>query len=273
MDLAKAEPAAVDLTVDRLEAKHVLLAGEAERVLFRLRRNPACRGFRKERGWITTVYLDRPDGSLARATLRRPAESFKVRLREYFTADGEPCSDGVWLEVKERSGLASRKSRFQIRKRQVARFLKGELDPAEIPASPAVDRLRRIAAGPLVPMGAVRYRRLALEGGAPRARLTLDREVAYYPGPIRLYDAHPALDAGALGPPSVVERGAIVELKYAGPRTPDWCARAVLGFAPAEYSKFLVLSSLARSDSVARNTDDRELPRGVPLSPGVSFQF
>ncbi len=245
-----------DLTRDRVELKYVLLGGEAEELLARLRPALADGAFRKEDGWITTVYLDRPDGSLARATFRRPAESVKLRLRGYFTPGGDALSPFVFLEIKERSGRASRKTRFRIRREQVPCLLRGDAELDRLPGCrPDVERLKEIAAGPLVPMGAARYRRLAVEGGAPRARLTLDRKVRYHLGPTTFPERCGTLDLEALGPAALEEPGAVAEIKYAGPRPPPWCLRAVRGLFPTDYSKFLVLSSLVLSDALARRVE------------------
>jgi hypothetical protein len=240
-----------DLARERVELKYLLLEGEAEDLRSRLEGALGDPAFRKEDGWIATVYLDRPDGSLAREALRNPRESLKLRLREYFTPRGVPLSPFVWIEIKERQGWASRKSRFQIPRRSVEPFLGGELDPGEVlscrtrprRALEAARRLREIAGGPLVPMGAVRYRRLAVEGGSPRARLTIDREVAYHPGPVGLYACGGELEVGA--PAATEESGGIAELKYAGERPPGWCERALAEHRPSDYSKFLVLAALA----------------------------
>jgi hypothetical protein len=242
-----------DLAQRRVELKFALLDGEDGDLLARLRSPLSDPGFRKEDGWIQTIYLDRPDGSLARATFRRPTESLKLRIREYFTPGGAPVSPFPYVEIKERAGHASRKTRFPIHRHQVPLLLRGDgtLDGA-LGRHPAFERLKEIAAGPLVPMGAARYRRLAVEGGAPRARLTLDREIRFHAAPLGLYETTGTLDPEELGPPALLEPAAIAEIKYAAPRPPRWCTRAIRDLPPADYSKFLVLASLALSDSVAR---------------------
>jgi hypothetical protein len=103
-------------------------------------------------------------------------------------------------------------------------------------------------------VGAARYRRVAVEGGTPRARMTLDEEISYHLGPLGLYEAHEALDSEALGPPAIQEAGSVGELKFAGSQAPSWCERAFAGLSPAEYSKFLVISTLAHPEALTSMT-------------------
>jgi hypothetical protein len=249
-----------DLTRARVEEKYVLLGGEVDDLRSRLEGPLGHPAFRKEEGWIATVYLDRPDGALGRAALSSPWENLKLRLRAYFTPQGTGLSPLVWIEIKERRGPETRKCRFQIHRRWLVPFLEGGLDLGEIlscgtrPGDPgtlveAAGRLREVASGPLVAMGAVRYRRLALEGGSPRARLTIDQEVRYHLGP----DTELRLEAP--GPAALEEEGAVVEVKYQGARPPAWCERGVEPFSPVAYSKFAVLSALAISEAVAAHAD------------------
>jgi hypothetical protein len=248
---------------NRVELKYLLGPEEARRLTSRL--GPAFRrpGFRAERGWVTTVYLDRPDGELARTALRRPSESVKLRLREYFTPDELPLWPWVWIEIKERLGVASRKSRLRLPNRWVGPFLRGEpleerwileappgdSDPGAL--SQAVRRFREVARGPVTAVGAVRYRRLALEGGTPRTRLTLDEEITYHLDPLNLGEGGGSIDRDSLGAPTVGEDGAILEVKHPDAGPSRWCLSAVGGRRPVEYSKFRTLAALALSETLA----------------------
>jgi len=244
----------------RMEHKYVLWSGEVVRFLARLGPVLSDSRFRRDHGWITTVYFDRPDGHLTRKVLACPSRCLKLRLREYFTAEGVPSSPFVWIEIKERDGATSRKSRFQLHKRLVARFLRSDVGDAEILAcqGPMADpykvlgeirRVRDISDDrELVPVGAVAYRRLALEGGDPVSRLTLDQEVSYHRGPFALYESNPSLERERLGSATHEEKAAIVELKVRGPTSPSWCDAPLRTARPAEYSKFQVLSALSVSE-------------------------
>lgn len=238
------QPVAVDrLLRRRVELKYLLWPGETEAVLSRLRAARSDPRFRSTDGLVRTVYLDRPDGRLTRAACERPLRNVKLRIRDYFTPDGGSASPTLWVDVKERDGRLSTKSRFRLDRRLLARFLDGRLDDDDVPEDglEAFRRVRDVAgAGPLVPIGAVGYRRLAVEGGDPVARVTFDREVSYHAGPLDLELVGGAWDG--LGPPALGERVSILELKYGG-GTP-WFVPDV---EPVEYSKFNVLSALVHS--------------------------
>ena len=248
-----------DLVKRRVELKHVFPAGEGEELRARMRAIRPAFAARRVGGWVTTVYFDLPDRRFTRAALERPETNLKIRLREYFNDDDLPCSPFVWLEIKERDGARSIKSRFQLHKRMVGGFLEGELDLAAVltcqEGAPdltrvmeSVQRLHDLARGTLVPVGAVRYLRCSLQGGDPAARLTLDRSVSYHVGPVALYDAHAALDADALGAPSWRDGAAVVEVKHAGAAPPAWCRAFVGNRPPSEYSKFIHLARLSLAE-------------------------
>lgn len=246
----------------RIELKYLLWDDEVDALRAALRPLPSDPRFRRDEGRIATVYVDRADGFLARQAVDSPGWNLKLRLREYFTPEGLPSSPFLWVEIKERAGTTSWKSRFQLHKRLVSRFLRGELDEglvltcqgAGVPAGKvlgAISRIRDFASGgELVPVGAVTYRRLAIEGGDPLARLSLDEDIAYHLGPLPLDDSNPMLPPGALGPAALEERAAVAELKYRGRSIPGWCAPGLADARASEYSKFQILSALALSEQV-----------------------
>jgi hypothetical protein len=241
----------------RIERKYVLRDGEIDQVRSALRPLLSDPRFRRDQGWITSVYFDRPDGFLTRNALSNPGRNLKVRLREYFTSEGLPDSTFVWIELKDRDGSMSRKNRFQLHKRLVAQFLRGTLDEGVVltcqgrvsdPAKvvEAVRRIREVAEeGELVPVGAVSCRRAAIEGGEPLARITMDEDVTYHLAPVALYDSIPSLDRESLGPVALHEPASIVELKFRGSSPPAWSQKVLGKAAPVDYSKFRVLSALA----------------------------
>jgi len=249
-----------DLVRRRIELKYLLPAGKTREFRAHLTAETSNPGFRRIHGWVTTVYFDLPDRRLARAALERPEENLKVRMREYFDEEGTPCSRFVWFEIKERQGAASRKSRFRLHKRLVARFLKGEADLAAIltcqgsGSDPSgvfetVQRIHDLAGDTWMPFGAVRYRRCSIEGGTPAGRLTLDDRISYHLGPLSLYDTHDALDRRAVGPSAGEEASGVMELKHGGDPLPPWCRPFVGGTSPIEYSKFLMLSRLSLAEA------------------------
>lgn len=248
-----------DLVKRRVEIKHVFPGGKGEELRARLRALRPPFAERRVGGWVTTVYFDLPDRRFTRAALERPETNLKIRLREYFSDEDLPCSPFVWLEIKERDGTRSAKSRFQLHKRMVAGFLEGELDLAAVltcqEAAPdlskvveAVRRLHDLARGTLVPVGAVRYLRASLQGGEPAARLTLDRHISYVVGPVALYDVHERLDAEALGAPTWTDGAAVMEVKHAGEAPPAWCRSALGDAPPSDYSKFVRLARLSLAE-------------------------
>jgi hypothetical protein len=100
----------------------------------------------------------------------------------------------VWIEIKERRGDASRKSRFRLHKRLVSPFLRGEADLAIVltcqgpetdatAVCEAIQRIQDLGGEIWAPLGAVRYRRCSIEGGSPAGRVTLDDRISYPPGP------------------------------------------------------------------------------------------
>jgi len=120
-----------DLVRRRIELKYLLPAAKTRELRAVLTAEPGPH-FRRIGGWVTTVYFDLPDRRLARAAMERPEENLKLRLREYFDDEGAPCCPFVWIEIKERQGSSSRKSRFRLHKRLVAPFLRGAADLTSI---------------------------------------------------------------------------------------------------------------------------------------------
>lgn len=182
----------VDLVRRRVETKFRVSTSDADALIAALPEEPRA-------AWVRTVYLDLPDGRLTRAARRDPRTAVKLRIREY---DG---GDVLWVELKEREGDWSRKRRLPLERERLPELLDGTLDVALI-------------AGPLVPVGEVRYHRTSVERGA---RLTIDRGISFRAGG-RDWE----------------EDGAVVELKHAGESWPGWCEALLGERTPVEYSKF-----------------------------------
>jgi len=229
----------------RVELKYRLSSGSAEALIAGFR--APDRSLEVRSSWVATAYLDLPDRRLLWGARSDPGTAIKLRVREYFDAEGNSRSPIVWIELKECEGNCSRKYRFPLLKTRVPKFLDGTLDTAEILSagqadeavvSEAVRRIRNVAVGAVAPVGAVRYRRFSVEGGEPHARLTVDEDISYHAG-----------SGVTLGPGLLREQGAVAEVKYADGPTPEWC-RGLLGSRrPEEYSKFGVLARLILSEA------------------------
>lgn len=201
-----------DLVRRRVETKYRVSATTAEEMIGSL----PTEGLERRTEWVRTTYLDLPDRRLVRAAVRDPRAAVKVRIREYVG------DETVWVELKRRDADWSQKRRFRIHRDRIDSFLDGTLQGLE--SEEDVETLRRIRAaapGPLSVVGEVRYLRVSIQGGEPRARVTIDRRVTY-----------------GVGGREVLEDGAIVEVKHASDLLPEWCEAVVGRRAPVEYSKF-----------------------------------
>lgn len=249
-----------DLVRRRIEIKHLVSAAAAGKLRERIGRARPGRNARRLCGWVTTTYFDLADRRLARAALDRPEQNLKLRAREYYSEEGVPCSPFLWIELKEREGGVSRKSRFQLHRRLLRRFLEGDRDLAEILTCQekgsaledvvgAVQRIDDLARSPLLAVGSVRCRRSSVQGGDPAARVTLDESISYHLGlPPALAEGRRAMERGALPPAAWVEPAAVVEIKHGGDAVPSWAADLAGPLEPADYSKFLVLARLSLSE-------------------------
>jgi hypothetical protein len=268
-----ASQAADGLLRRRIELKYLLWPHESEAVLSRMRSALRDPRVRSTDGLIRTVYLDRPDGLLTRTASARPLRCVKLRVREYFTPEGESASPSLWIEVKERDGRLSAKRRFRLDRHLAGALLEGALDEEAVlgcqdawadpgPAVGAWRRLREVSgAGALFPVGAVVYRRLAVERGDPVTRITLDREISYH---VDHLDRE-APEWEPLGPPALREKASILEVKYRGGGPAAWCGPVPGEAGPVEYSKFGVLSALLASERFAEAAtrlpaNERKLP-------------
>jgi VTC domain-containing protein len=224
---------------------------------------------RRDEWRITTVYLDRPDGFLARSALACPELHVELRLREFFTLDGGPISPFIWVESKVQDRTLSSVNRFQLHRSLVPRFLRGDLSDDEIVGCQEryveSDRVLRAARAvrevvgsrKLQPAGAVTYRRSTFEGGSPLARLTLDREISYHLNPLPLVESKASLERNRLGPAALEETACVVEVKHRRSRPPDWNDGRADPPGPVEYSKFLIVSALAQSERMKESRRKR----------------
>lgn len=240
-----------------VEEKFLLRADERARFLKSL---GSERSIRRDDWQITTLYLDREDGMLARNALARPDSHAEVRIRELFTPGGGTVSSSVWVESKEQDGRACSINRFQLDRCLVGPFLIGDLDEGMLLACQdrfiepdrvlKASRAVRRAAGPgsLTIAGAVSYLRTTFEGGS--ARVTIDQGISYHLAPSCVDGPRTSFRRNSLGPAALEEADAVVELKYRRARPPEWCVRRLAVAEPLDYSKFRVVSALALSDRV-----------------------
>jgi len=176
---------------------------------------------------IRGAYLDFADRSLTRRSLATPQDSQKVRYRHYETPTLVRTTVehdvSVWIEVKVRLGDLVTKERVQFRGALLPRLLaRQERLPDD--ASGLAELLGR---GPLEPVVAVSYRRVAFEQPGGNLRITIDRNVAFQrpEGP------------GLAGPDVAVLDGCIVEAKSSAP-LPAWLAHALIDAPASSISKF-----------------------------------
>lgn len=229
-----------NVTQTRVELKYLVPAELVDHVAGRL---PACDLASRQ---VTTVYFDRMDRSLSLEALLNPEQSTKIRVREFH--DGAPY---LWIEVKTRSGAWTNTSRFRIDKGAVGPLLRsGEIrnppDPAslcgtcDLEVGEAFRRLRDVAGGRLVAIGAVAAARNVYRVRDLPFRLTLDRDIAYYRVPPGLFETRNSVTPRGLGVPIRREPCAVLEIRHGG-AVPVWCRDVVAGLARTHYSKFRTL--------------------------------
>lgn len=198
--------------------------------------------------FVTTLYVDRPDLSLARAAILDPTTSEKVRTREYYYHD-ESLVPTIWVEWKARRATWSDKRRFVLPKEKFSALCAGTLREHEVHlAQPSggelagIEAFRKVVAcarGILVPRFAVTCIRKTFHIHSPRIRVTLDTCIRFHRVPRMPYLGAGALSAGRLGEPFFVMPHAVLEVKTAS-ELPDGLKALVRGLARTTVSKFVV---------------------------------
>lgn len=242
-----------------VETKFLLWPGEVRPFLEGIDGFLSDKSVRRDEWRVSTVYLDRPDGFLARSALACPELHVELRLREFFTPGGTAISPFVWIESKVQDRTLSSVNRFQLARDLVPRFLRGELGEDDIVACQeryvepdrvvrAAKAVREVAGSRrLRPAGAVTYLRSTFEGGSPLARLTLDRDISHHLDPRPIEGGEASLSGSRLGPAALEETACVVEMKHRRSRPPDWTQGRADPPGPVEYSKFVVLSTLLQA--------------------------
>jgi hypothetical protein len=274
---------AVTITNDRRELKYFVPAGRAASFvrsmspLLALHRylgagsNPLPRA----QHFTTTVYFDTDTQALCRAALTQPVH-VKARAREYYDVHADltelPAHPRellryqpvLWIEVKQRDGERSRKSRVAVPKAEVAGFLESlavsaairRLQPAggrELDRVIAeLGRLRAQLGRPLRASCIVNYRRLSWENSAGTLRITLDRELCAFAPLPDLWTRREALTRELLGEPAHRVSPAVLEVKSRDV-LPEWLDALLADHAAqaaGEYSKFVMASRAVHGEIV-----------------------
>lgn len=216
----------------RIEVKHCVPDAVAEEV-----RDVAQRFLRTEPGaraggtqQITSLYLDSPSLTFLRWHLDRVPTRFKLRVRAY----GETPYSTVYVEVKQKHGVLTRKRRAAVHGGELGRILDGRRLAVSSPddsQTRALDefvwRMLRFGATPKVMTRSLRQS----WRGFDETAVTADRAVAF----------RAAYDRRALHvregwrqmplPEQTGDAATIVELKYGG-QPPAWMATLLRRLAP-----------------------------------------
>jgi hypothetical protein len=183
-----------------------------------------------------TTYLDTDDHEYLRSCVTGPVAR-RIRIREYgaaATVDAEPVLTGVAvLELKQSSGHMRDKLRLSAPAPVLARLcanggrlIDGDADGLAhlADAQPLLAELGR----DLRPCLTTVYRRVSLRGG--NLRVTFDQDIAFS-SPVAIGDRPLRPPVAGTGPAH------LLELKLRG-ELPGWLARALVGVASANVSKF-----------------------------------
>jgi len=246
------------ITADRYELDYLLPAPQTQDLIDhldgQLARAPAYA--------VTTVYFDTKGRRLLSAALSEARESVKLRVKEYFSepaANFDAGGDGVWLELKRRSGARTQKHRVQLSRGALERWFAERAPLSDYQGHESDARLldAYLAAEPeaLAPACVVSYRRRAWQAHDGQLRLTLDTSLTFFAPPAELLrESSPFRER--LGPPCAAEPRALLEVKHRSHAPPSWLDErlAELGLEVVEYSKFVsaaqAVSPVARHVSV-----------------------
>lgn len=217
---------ATPITQRRMEARYAVpleAVSEIEAVLPEVA-SPIEHVKGRRAAFVTALYLDRPDLSLARAATLDPTASEEIRTEEqYFHEDG--LVPTITIEWRGRRETWSDRRRFDLPKEKFAAFCVGTLREEEVrvaqPAGgelagvEAFRRARSCARGLLLPRFAVTCVRRAFTIHSPRIRLTLDTCVRFHAAPSAPYQGPGALSARRLGEAFYTLSHAVLEVKSA----------------------------------------------------------
>jgi hypothetical protein len=230
-----------------------------------------CRAEPRPQRFVTTVYFDTPTRLLLRAARADRHDNVKLRAKSYHDvlppAQPPLWTDPpgeLWLELKQRSGVRTKKFRIRLNNSALLRWLseRGELMPVGYLGREAdAQVLQRFVHGELdvlEPSSVASYERSSWQSEDGELRITLDSELAFYlPAAGLLHQ--PSLRRETLGVPCKRETRAILEVKHRGESLPRALAARLLslGLTPSDYSKF-VSSGTAVETSLAALSPPQE---------------
>jgi hypothetical protein len=231
------------LTGIRREVKYLIPPAGGKKALEALqKRVPAKIVDGSASSYRVSIYLDDAERTFSGSELKNHHMSTKMRVREYYLMDGSLPLFGEksFIEVKTRAGQIVEKSRFAVKRSQIARALTDGPPPATEPsirsAHEAFEATRNGRV--LEPLFVVHYRRFTLQDKESRMRITCDDMLSYHMPPEGL-TTHPSpiCSRRDLPPPFLVEPNWVVEIKSLG-RAPSWVDEILDPEYEIGYSKF-----------------------------------
>ena len=233
---------------------------------------------------ITTLYFDTETRAIARAC-EAGSENIKLRARAYYDEHPELAELAtshsdifrrdplVWLEVKTRSGPATRKVRFAVKRKEVGDFLSQGVISEQTLASQReifgesaeavfdeIGCLLEETEGALRPDCLVHYRRRAWEDEQGELRITLDTRLSYHRAPADMFENRNPLREATSGAPVAVLDAFLVEVKLRL-GAPLWLKELMerleltpARLGPRSFSKFLAASSAIHGVSACADT-------------------
>ncbi len=198
--------------------------------------------------FLTAVYLDRPDLSLARAAALDLGQVEEIRSREEYSHEDSPVAS-LWIEWKARRETWSDQRRFALAKERFGQLCLGTLRWESVQvAQPlgedisGMEGFRRVmssARGVLLPRFAVTCRRRAFTITSPRIRVTLDCDIRFHEVPPSPYQGPGALSPRRLGRVFLSLPYAVLSVKTAG-EIPSPLREIVRPLSRVSLSKFAI---------------------------------
>ena len=166
--------------------------------------------YTRNRYMLSSLYLDTPDLTLGRMTVKAIKNRFKLRIRTYGDTEDHP----VFFEIKRRVNKVIDKQRAKVRRADGYRLMRGEVFPHQLNLPPdhyhdLETFMHLMTTQECGPVMRVRYEREAYQAlqGEP-VRLTFDRKLGFINTP----DVN--FDLGGEGWTDVPTEGIIFEVKF-----------------------------------------------------------
>jgi len=272
------------MTADRDERKFVLTPGHASKAAAAFAEHlPVHRYTGKgstslpgAHAYATTIYFDTSNWDLfERASTQ--SNNLKLRAREYYTwhpslaqlaTDARQLvrySPVLWLELKYKHGVNTRKRRIGLPKANVPEFFaQGAITPEIVElqkplyggdTAEVLDEVVRVCRqfeSPLEACCVVNYRRCAWQDERGALRVTLDRGLSFFALPPDLWTRDFALVRETLGEPVGRDPNHVLEIKARG-QLPAWLVQLLGELIPAAsgYSKFVAACQSLRQHKPA----------------------